>query len=685
MARTVGPAWLAATALLIAASGTTQDDRPDPKPDPRALEEFDANGDGKLDASERRRMRWRERFGRRGGDGRRGQGRGPGGPRATKTAVAERFDADGNGWLDRAERDKARAWVAENVRRRGPGGPGGRGPGGGGPGGREEVSDEPPIEPERLAPDGVTAYRDRGLYEPTVVRTLFLDFAHDDWADELTAFYRTDVEVPATLTIDGERFERVGVRFRGNSSFFTVAADRKRSLNVSVDFTHPGRGLHGHRTLNLLNAHTDPSFLRSFLFARVASDYVPALQANFVKVVINGKSHGIHVNVEQFNKDFLARAYGTRKGVRWKVPPNFGGDGGLRWLGEDLAPYRAAYALKTGSAGDDAWQRLVALCRMLHEASAEALERELPSILAVDEALWALAIDNVLMDADGYHSRASDYNLYLDPDGRFHVIAHDNNETFRLRADGPGGPRGRRRAPAGDAPEPDLAPDMTPRERLRARLRARGVGGSGGAGWSPLEHADTDERPLIRRLLAVPAWRARYLHHVKTIAERSLDWAWLEPIARDAHDRIADDVARDPRRLYSLAAFRTSLDGTSGGRTPSIEHFASRRRAFLLGHASLAGPWPTIERVAVDGGADGRVAFTARVDGERAIASVRLWVRATARAPFERVAMTRADGVWRAAVAHDRVRDYYVEAIDEGGRAAYAPRLADAAPSTLPE
>jgi hypothetical protein len=46
----------------------------------------------------------------------------------------------------------------------------------------------------------------------------------------LGAFYNTDVEVPATLTVDGRVFRDVGVRFRGNSSFFAVVIDSK-SLN----------------------------------------------------------------------------------------------------------------------------------------------------------------------------------------------------------------------------------------------------------------------------------------------------------------------------------------------------------------------------------------------------------------------------------------------------------------------
>src|SRR5690606_15918850 len=124
-----------------------------------------------------------------------------------------------------------------------------------------------PAQPgARISPDQVPHYPSRPLYDPEVVRTIFLQFETDDWEDELSDFYNTDVEVPATMTVDGREYPMVGVHFRGASSFFTVGEGRKRSLNLSVDFVYRDQRLYGHRTLNLLNSHTDPTFLRTVLY-----------------------------------------------------------------------------------------------------------------------------------------------------------------------------------------------------------------------------------------------------------------------------------------------------------------------------------------------------------------------------------------------------------------------------------
>src|SRR5262245_43327144 len=49
------------------------------------------------------------------------------------------------------------------------------------------------------------------------LRAIFLEFERDDWEQELAAFWHTDVELPATLTMDGKTYPDVGVSFRGNN------------------------------------------------------------------------------------------------------------------------------------------------------------------------------------------------------------------------------------------------------------------------------------------------------------------------------------------------------------------------------------------------------------------------------------------------------------------------------------
>jgi spore coat protein CotH len=124
--------------------------------------------------------------------------------------------------------------------------------------------------------------------------------------------------------------------------------------------------------------------MRTVLFLEASRRDIPALRANFVRVVINGESWGIYTNVQQFDTTFARDFYGTRKGARWKVPGSTGGRGGLAYLGDDLEPYRQIYELRSKE-NPRAWVSLILLCKTLSETPVERLETAFdPFILAND-------------------------------------------------------------------------------------------------------------------------------------------------------------------------------------------------------------------------------------------------------------------------------------------------------------
>jgi CotH kinase protein len=498
------------------------------------------------------------------------------------------FDRDGDKRLNATERKAAREELAKQPAGGGPRGPGRRGFGPRGGGGTPVT----PVPGPRISPADVASQAGAPLYDPQTLRTLFLEFENADWEKELADFHNTDVLVPARLTVDGRAYPEVGVHFRGMSSFGMVGEGQKRSLNLSLDFAQDDQNLGGYRTLNLLNSHDDPTFLRAVLFYDIARGYLPAPKANFVRVVINGEYWGVYVNVEQFNKDFVQEWYGTKKGARWKVPGSPGGRGSLAYLGDNAAAYRGIYEIKSK---DDAasWKALTDLCRVLNTTPAATLESALEPLLDVDGALRFLALDNALVNNDGYWIRTSDYSIYRDEKGRFHILPQDANETFS-RPGGPGGPGFGRGGPGGGrrpfgpggpgAPgtpgetggRPGGPPGGPPDGSGRA-----GEGAIQGVELDPLIAAQDDSKPLISKLLAVPSLRARYLAYVREIAERHLDWATLGPKADQYVRLIGDAVKADTRKLDSTDAFLGGLTQDQG-RTIGLKSFAEQRRAYLL-------------------------------------------------------------------------------------------------------
>lgn len=543
-----------------------------------------------------------------------GGGRGPMGGQERK--ILKDYDKDGNGYLTKEERAEAR--------KNQPAG-GGRGFGGpGGPGGFGR-SQEPPQAGPRMTPADVKSFPDAALYDTSVVRTLFFTFENEDWEKELEAFHNTDVEVPATLVVDGKEYPGVGVHFRGMSSYGMVSAGFKRSLNVAVDLVDSDQKLYGYKTLNLLNSNGDSTLLSSVLYSQIANQYIPAPRANLVKVVINGEYWGVYVNVQQFNKDFLKENFSSSNGARWKVSGSPGGDGGLRYLGEDLAEYKNRFEIKSKDE-EASWKALVNLCKVLNETPADQLEAALAPILDIDGALKFLALDCALVNSDGYWTRASDYSLYLDEAGRFHVIPHDMNEAFH--GGGPpggfGGPRGGRggeRASGGPPRDEGQAPPPRDGEPPRPEGRPAdgppgggfggfgppggGFGGfgppgggpggmmHGGVDLDPLIGLDDTRKPLRSKLLAVPSLRARYLSYVKQIAEKSLDWQTIGPFVAQQRSLIMKDVEADTRKLTRYEEFVSqTAPETSAERPSGLKHFFEARRKYLLEHKDVAAAAP---------------------------------------------------------------------------------------------
>jgi hypothetical protein len=493
-----------------------------------------------------------------------------GGVQPERQLVAQ-FDKDGDKRLNAAERKAAREYLESQ-------GGGRRGGRGFGPMGANSGPSQPG---PRVSRTSVRTYpASVPFYDFGTLRTLFLDFENGDWEKELMAFKGTDIQVPATLVVDGVTYKDVGIKFRGSSSFFMVPEGEKHSMDVALDAWNKKQNIGGFRSLNLLNSNEDPSFLRGVLYLRAAREYVPAANANLVRVVINGENWGVYPNVEQVNKEMTADRFKVEGGSRWKVQGSPNARGGLEYFGEDVAQYKRVFDLKTKE-DPKAWAALIHLTRVLNETPANQLATALSPILDIDNVLRFLALDNTLVNNDGYWVRSSDYNIYLDPKGVFHLMPHDINEAFAPGGGGPGGPGGpggrRGFGPPPGGPGGPVGPG--------GFAGPGGGGGRGGRGGfmmggdaltDPLIGLDDPTKPLRSKLLAVPELRASYLSYCKAIATKWLDWQTLGPLVTQAHEMIAADVRADTRKLETTEAFEAS--------TADLKAFADKRRAYVLAY-----------------------------------------------------------------------------------------------------
>ena len=99
------------------------------------------------------------------------------------------------------------------------------------------------------------------LYDLNTIQTIEINFAESNWDQLLDAAYASDAGyiLAESVTINGETFDSVGVKYKGNSSY---NANRvKNPWHIELD-TYKDHEYDGYTDIKLANGYNDPSFLR---------------------------------------------------------------------------------------------------------------------------------------------------------------------------------------------------------------------------------------------------------------------------------------------------------------------------------------------------------------------------------------------------------------------------------------
>ncbi|MBK7526163.1 MAG: CotH kinase family protein [Sphingobacteriales bacterium] len=395
-----------------------------------------------------------------------------------------------------------------------------------------------------------------GLYAIDSIRSLYLQFDQANYWTTLTNNYKNKIDLTATLTVNGQVYDSVGVRFKGQTSYSQIKNKQKKSFNLSIDYADDKQDLMGYTTLNLNNCYEDPSMMREAFYLNQIRNYIPAAKANYVQLYINGESWGIYPNVQQLNKKFLKEWFLTNNGTNWRadVPDGMGGgfpawgDGtaAFNYLGNDTTEYQKYYTLKS-TEETDPWDFLVTACHVLDTVKNNNAETVLANYFDLDRTLWFLACEIVFADDDSYvYKGKMDYYLYHDVEtGRMTPLEFDGNSAYF-----------------------EEAVDK----------------------WGPFYNVNNKNYPLLNRLLNVKSLRQRYLAHMRTILETSFD---PDKAAADMDafaQRIDQYVKDDTKKLYSYTQFTSEVK--------SLKQFVEDRRDYLMGNTELKQQGPAIADVA---------------------------------------------------------------------------------------
>ena len=461
------------------------------------------------------------------------------------------------------------------------------------------------------------------FYDLYTIQTIEITFAQNNWDQLLDNAYAStgDYIMAQTVTINGEEFDSVGVKYKGNSTY--QPNQTKNPFHIELD-TYKDHEYDDYADIKLSNVAKDPSFLREVLSYQILRQYMDAPESNYANVYVNGDLIGLYSNSEAISKKFVNNRFGSKSNAFIKCNPPAGAGPGsndfpnLVYLGQNSASYTDAYELKS----DEGWQDLIDLCDTLSNQT-DAIEK----ILDVDRALWMLAYNNVLVNLDSYIGGfAQNYYLYRDDYGRFLPVVWDLNESFgRFSNTGSGNLN-----------------NTTSKQQMDHLL-----------------HDNDADFPLIQKLLAVPMYKRMYLAHFKTILLENFDNETYFETGQALQDLIDDAVQADDNKFFTYNNFVDNLTsdingggGPGGGATPGITNLMDGRNNYLLGLTDFSQTEPTISDIALstlNPVINQAVTITAAIEDENAAF---LGYRTEAGAPFTRVEMFD-DGAHNDGAAND--------------------------------
>ncbi len=516
--------------------------------------------------------------------------------------------------------------------------------------------------------------QDEDFYDTSVLRTIELTFEQSNYWQQLENNYASETYLAADLSIDGEVFEDVGVRFKGNSSYNSIGNSEKKpfniDLNVFADTLGADHDFQGYKKIILNNGFKDPSFVREALTWEICRQFVPAPKSNWVKLVINGESWGIYMNCEHLDDEMLSGWYSEEDGNRYKAEGGPGANpSNLTWLGSNTSSYTAQYQLKNPDDAINPHEDLVELCDVLNNTPGSSYSA-VQDILNVDNSLWMLALDNVFVNLDSYYGGGHNYYIFHDFEhDRMETLMWDVNESFGVFLNG-------------------LPPGTPPHEL-------------------PLDFRVTDPgRPLVRELVGDSVGWGDFVHHVDEILNE-FDWALVGPRAMAYQDLIRSEIYADTKKLYSNSDFDQSLTQDvntggggpgpgGGGIIPGIGPFLTDRANYLLTRPELTSTRPIIADVThipLDPDENDSILFLVTDSSSTAVASVELLWRV--QGAYQRVDMhddgahsdgAAGDGVYAAtlpAQAGGAKLEYVVRSLAANGAVSFSPSNGESDPHAL--
>ena len=196
-----------------------------------------------------------------------------------------------------------------------------------------------------------------------------------------------------------ETFKDVSLHLKGAAGSFR-SIDDKPAMTLNFDRHVRGQKFHGLDKLSLNNSVQDPTLCNERLARQLFLEAgVPVPRATHARVTLNGRSLGLYVLVEGYNRRFLRG--------------HFEDDSGNLYDGGFVRDIEGPMAVNSGELPEDQ-SDIEGLNEALQLSNLVEREERLRELLDLDRFLNHLALDVILVNWDGYHLNRNNFRVFSD-------------------------------------------------------------------------------------------------------------------------------------------------------------------------------------------------------------------------------------------------------------------------------
>lgn len=381
------------------------------------------------------------------------------------------------------------------------------------------------------------------LFLGDIVHEIKITFPQEYWEDSLkhNKAYKDSIYeskyLQCNVNIDDENYYACGIRYKGESSY-QYYPSKKKSFRLKLNAFNKKQNHENIKGISLNNNFKDPSMMREKLILDYCNkNDILGQRSAFAKVYVNGEYYGVYTILENINKRFLKRKFGSKKGhfIQGKPRASF------TYLENDTLAYKRSYTYKDM---EKSVPEIMKITKVIHEGKGLENEMNLASLYK------QFVVSNFFMNIDAYNMYFS-HNFFLfklEETDKFEWINYDYNYSFGA-----------------------WSPDMDLKQMV---------------GLSPYFVREKGRSPLLEYIFNSPEHKAEYTRIYKEMI-KGFDLTDFSFQVKKYTQLLDKAVERDTLKMYSTQDF---IENTMnhigdikdpGAFSPGLVSFMKARKAYL--------------------------------------------------------------------------------------------------------